>query len=186
MSVVEHARQWAQWAEGRASAIVATAAAAPLHGSPTWDALLAEAGAQALTAEERQHHAIAGPPRASGPSPIEVRRALEAVREHVRRAASELQAAADANAFDDATERSIDDLKRLADRLVDEHLRRYIATVRPKITTSSIFANARASSRNYTAQSAGAGMSTLCCDCCGAPRQRGSTARVCEFCGSTF
>jgi hypothetical protein len=186
MSVVEHAGQWTQWAEAQATAIVSTAAASPLHGSPTWDALLAEAGAQPLTAVQRQHHVSAGPPRASGPSPIEVRRALEALRARVERAAAELQSVADARDFDDAAERSIDGLKRFAGRLVDEHLRRYIATVRPKITTSSIFANARASSRNYTAESAGAGMSTLACDCCGAPRQRGATSRVCEFCGSNF
>jgi hypothetical protein len=186
MSAVEHARQWGQWGEAQASAIVAAAAAAPLHGSPQWDALLHEAGAQPLSADERQHHASAGPPRASGPSPIEVRRALEALRARLERAAEQLQTGVDAGSWDDAVQREIDALKRIARGLVDEQLRRYIAAVRPKITTSSIFANALASSRNYAAEGARAGMSTLSCDCCGAPRQRGSTARVCEFCGSTL
>jgi hypothetical protein len=185
--VLDRAREWTQWSETRAQHVVATAASASLHGSPAWDALLAEAGVQALGPLERQHHVSAGPPRASGPSPIEVRRALESLRAQMQRAAKELEHAtthSGAEGDDDATERAIDGLKRLAGRIVDEHLRRYIATVRPKITTSSIFANAMASSRNYTAQGVNAGMTTLACDCCGAPRCSGTTSRVCEFCGS--
>jgi hypothetical protein len=181
--VLDRALEWAQWSEARAQHIVATAASASLHGSPAWDALLAEAGVHALSPLERQHHVSAGPPRASGPSPIEVRRALESLRAQMQRAAKELEHAGEE---EDATERAIDGLKRLAGRIVDEQLRRYIAAVRPKITTSSIFANAMASSRNYTAQGVSAGASTLACDCCGAPRQSGATSRVCEFCGSTF
>lgn len=190
--VLDRALEWVQWSEARAQHIVATAASASLHGSPAWDALLAEAGVQALSPLERQHHVSAGPPRASGPSPIEVRRALESLRAQMQRAARELEHATIHSApqgregDDDDTERAIDGLKRLAGRIVDEPLRRYIAAVRPKITTSSIFANAMASSRNYTAQGVSAGTSTLACDCCGAPRQSGATSRVCEFCGSTF
>jgi hypothetical protein len=188
--VLDRALEWAQWSEARAQHIVATAASASPHGSPAWDALLAEAGVQGLDPLERQHHVSAGPPRASGPSPIEVRRALESLRAQMQRAAEELERATRHSGpegyDDDATERALEGLKRLAGRIVDEQLRRYIAAVRPKITTSSIFANAMASSRNYTAQGMTAGTSTLACDCCGAPRHSGATSRVCEFCGSTF
>ena len=54
---------------------------------------------------------------------------------------------------------------------------------KPAISTSSIFANARASSRNYTKEQPGAHTTTLTCRGCGAPRRDGDTSLICAFCG---
>ena len=180
MTIQNNAVQWTQWSQGEAERIVETAVSASLEGSPEWDALLRQAGAEPLVPEERRRHATMGPPRSSGPPPIEVRRALEAVRRRAMEAAAQLDAAQDG--FDDAAERALDELRRTADQLVDAQLRRYISRVRPKITTASIFANAAATSRSMGGAKAGA--STLTCDCCGAPRMKDAATAACEFCGS--
>ncbi len=58
-----------------------------------------------------------------------------------------------------------------------------MADEKPKNTTASIFANARASTRNYTAGQAGAHTTTLTCQSCGAPRKEGQQSLTCSFCG---
>lgn len=80
----------------------------------------------------------------------------------------------------------IDRLRHELDRFGEETLRIYLGKVRPKPTTANIFATARATSRRHLAGAAGPGLSTLSCHGCGAPRTKGATSRVCEFCGSTF
>ena len=182
VTLLNSAVQWTQWSQAEAERIVETAVSASLEGSAEWDALLQQADVEPLAPEQRQRHATMGPPRSSGPPPIEVRRALEAVRRRATEAAAQLDAAQ--AGLDSATQRALDELRRCADQLVDAQLRRYISRVRPKITTASIFANAMATSRNMTAAGVKAGASTLSCDCCGAPRMKDAATAVCEFCGS--
>jgi hypothetical protein len=87
---------------------------------------------------------------------------------------------------DDATQRAIDKLAHRIELLVDDELRAYMGVVRPTISTSSIFANAMATSPRTIdhPQAAAAGVSTTQCSCCGAPRQQGRESMICEFCGS--
>lgn len=54
---------------------------------------------------------------------------------------------------------------------------------KPSISTSSIFANARRSSKNYTKDQPAAHTTTLTCRGCGAPRRDGDTSLTCAFCG---
>ncbi len=141
--------------------LVDFAAGCPRGGSEAWDARLAELGARRLPDEERQRHLLQGAPLAAGPLPLEFRWALEAV------------AAPLLPRFDDTGK---------GPAVVEEAMRSYLARVKPRPTTSSIFANAMATTKTYA--NTGAGSKTLGCETCGAPRMHGNEALVCGYCGS--
>jgi hypothetical protein len=59
-------------------------------------------------------------------------------------------------------------------------LRDYVGAVKPRISSSSIFANALATTSNFMTGQAGAAADT--CKCCGAPLSDRST-KACRYCG---
>lgn len=175
--------RWRHWADARAEHVIATAMASDLRGGGAWDALLSEAGVEPLSSSERDALVRTGPPRKGGPPPIEVRRALE----HVATAVLSTCDALDASlpAADMRGSERVDRLRNDARRLVDTQLKKYIAAVRPRISTSSIFANAAASTTRMNAGHSGPAMATKTCSCCGAPRDSKSDMTLCTYCGAT-
>ncbi len=145
-------------------------ASAPL-GDAAWDGLLRELGVRPLSPEERQKHLTEGPKRRGGAAPIEVRLALKAIHDR---------------AHDAWRKMDIDDEERsVAQRLssfVDQGMGEYLKRVAPAITTSSIFANARATTPSYGG-GVQAGLNQMKCVSCGAPRKTDGDALVCVYCG---
>ncbi len=157
------------WLDQQAARVLDAASACPPLGDSRWDALLRELGVTPLSQDERQKHFTEGPKRRGGAAPIEVRLALTAIHDRARESWQKMDIG--------------DDERRLAHRLssfVDEGVREYLKRVAPAITTSSIFANARATTPVY-ATSAG-GLSQMKCDSCGAPRKNEGDL-TCVYCG---
>lgn len=172
------------WVDGTADRVRRAAASAPRGGDEAWRALLAELGVTALDEGERARHLAQGAPMHKGALPIELRWAMEAIVERAAPHARRIDMSVETG--DAATQRGVDRLQARLSLLVQEELRAYLASVRPTVTTSSIFAAALATSPNYLAQDgAAAGVSTSSCTCCGAPR-REAGRRSCEFCGSNL
>jgi hypothetical protein len=163
----------AQWVAARVAHVLDVASTCPPLGNPAWDALLAELGVSPLTPRERQEHFAAGPKRKTGAAPIEVRLALNAIHDHAQTAWRALDIGADERA-----------LAHKLSTFVEEAMREYLKLVTPQApTTSSIFANARATTPNYSAMGVGAGMNQMKCVACGAPRKNESDALTCVYCG---
>jgi len=168
------------WLDQQAARVLDTASACPPPGAPargeatadpTWDALLAEVGVAPLSPEERQKHFTEGPKRRGGAAPIEVRLALTAIHDRAHDAWKKMDIG--------------DEERRIAQKLssyVDEGMREYLKRVAPAVTTSSIFANARATTPTYGGAVA-AGMNQMKCVSCGAPRKNTSDALTCVYCG---
>ena len=158
-----------EWVEQQAARVLDTASACPPAGDQNWDALLREYGIRPLSQEERQQHFTEGPKRRGGAAPIEVRLALQAIHDKAY-----------------ASWRSMDiggEERQLAQKLssfVDENMREYLKRVAPAITTSSIFANARATTQVYA--TAGGGLGQMKCASCGAPRKNEGDLS-CVYCG---
>jgi hypothetical protein len=118
-----------------------------------------------LTADERARHLREGPGQARGALLLELRWALEAV------------VAPLCEHMDDLTP-----AHRLRDA-VEQAVRDYVGAVKPKVTTSSIFANALADAGRSPSRIVGAaGAAADVCSCCGAPRQDRALPR-CAYCG---
>jgi hypothetical protein len=156
--------------EGEAARVLDAASACPPLGDQKWDGLLRELGVVPLSQEERQKHVSEGPKRRGGAAPIEVRLALRAIHDRAHDAWRGMDIG--------------DDERRLAQRLssyIDENMREYLKRVAPAITTSSIFANARATTPVYATSSGG--LNQMKCVSCGAPRKNESDALTCVYCG---
>jgi hypothetical protein len=186
MSAQERLAQLTNWVEGTLSEARRTAASAPRGGDQRWIGLLRDLGVEPLSDAERARHLAQGSPIENGALPMEYRWALEAIERRASSTCREIDMALEPE--DEATQRAVDKLAHRLNLLVDEELRRYMSSVRPTITTSSIFANAMATSQRilHHPQAASAGVSTTQCPCCGAPRQQGCESMVCEFCGSSL
>jgi len=163
------------WLDEQAARVLDVASACPPLGDSNWDGLLRELGVRALSQEERQKHFSEGPKRRGGAAPIEVRLALASIHD---------RAYAEWRAMD------IDDVeRRVAQKLssyVDENMREYLKRVAAPmggITTSSIFANARATTPVYA--TAGGGLNQMKCVACGAPRKNEADL-TCVYCGGTL
>jgi hypothetical protein len=150
------------------ASIVNLALVCPAGGDARWDAMLGKLGVTSLPADERARHLREGPGQARGALLIELRWALDA-------------------GIAPLTEQ-MDDLTpahRLRDA-VEQAVRDYVSAVKPKITTSSIFANALAdSSRSPSRMVGAAGAAADCCTCCGAPRRDRNLSR-CGYCGESL
>jgi hypothetical protein len=182
MSAAQRVGELQNWLETSVDRVRQTAASSPRGGDDRWVGLLRELGVEPLTDAQRVRHLGQGAPINKGALPMEFRWALEAIEKQASPACRDIDMAVDAG--DDATQRAVDKLSHRINLLVDEELKAYMSSVRPTISTSSIFANAMATSPNYMAQAEGAGVNTTSCACCGAPRQAGSESMECEFCGS--
>lgn len=150
------------------ASIVSLALTCPAGGDARWDAMLDKLGVTGLAADERARHLREGPGQARGALLLELRRALDAgvapLCEHM----------------DDLTF-----AHRLRDA-VEQAVRDYVGAVKPKITTSSIFANALADAGRSPSRMVGAaGAAADCCPCCGAPR-RDRALPSCHYCGENL
>jgi hypothetical protein len=150
------------------AAIVSLAVSCPAGGDGRWDAMLAELGVTGLSADERGRHLREGPGQARGALLLELRRALDAA------------VAPLCEHMDDLTP-----AHRLRDA-VEQAVRDYVSAVKPKVTTSSIFANALADAGRSPSRMVGtAGAAADCCPCCGAPRRDRALPR-CGYCGENL
>jgi hypothetical protein len=150
------------------ASIVNLALACPAGGDARWDAMLGKLGVTALPADERARHLREGPGQARGALLLELRWALDAV------------VAPLCEHMDDLTP-----AHRLRDA-VEQAVRDYVQAVKPKITTSSIFANALADAARSPSRIVGdAGAAADTCACCGAPRRDRALPR-CGYCGETL
>jgi hypothetical protein len=131
----------------------------PAGGDGRWDAMLGKLGVRGLGNDERARNLKEGPGQAKGALVIELRWALEAAVEPLAE--------------------HMDDRWRLRD-FCQRAIRDYVGAVKPRISTSSIFANALATTGNFMTGQAGAAADT--CKCCGAPLQD-RTSKTCRYCG---
>lgn len=182
MSSAGRVSELASWVETSVDRVRQTAASAPRGGDEQWIGLLRQLGVEPLSEEQRARHLAQGAPISKGALPMEFRWALEAIEKQAAPACRDIDMALDAG--DDAAQRAVDKLSRRISLLVDEELKAYMSSVRPTVSTSSIFANAMATSPNYMNQAQAAGVNTTTCTCCGAPRQGARESMECEFCGS--
>ena len=181
-SLAEEAERWRVWATATAKQIHDTALGSDKLGGGAWDALLASAGVEPLPPSARAELAHKGPPRKSGPPPIEVRRALEAMVAEVARGCGVLEAEATRQDVD--LDEQLDRVRREAEGMVEQGLRAYVAAVRPRVSTSSIFANAAATKKRHIDTGAGPSVKTETCRCCGAPVSSATKDRICVYCGT--
>lgn len=155
---IEDARLFEQ---GRSlvESIVNLALNVPAGGDARWDAMLGKLGVRGLAPEQRASNLKDGPGQSKGALVIELRWALEAGIEPLAVLMDERWALRD---------------------FCQGALRDYVGAVKPRISTSSIFANALATTENFMTGQAGAAADT--CKCCGAPLlDRNSQA--CRYCG---
>lgn len=131
----------------------------PAGGDARWDAMLDKLGVRGLDSDERARHLKDGPGQGKGALVIELRWAMEAAIEPLAE--------------------HMDDRWALRD-FCARALRDYVGAVKPRISTSSIFANAMATTTNYMTGQAGAAADT--CKCCGAPL-RDRSSKACRYCG---
>lgn len=163
---MQHVDEAALLDQGRQAiaSIVNLASICPAGGDARWDAMLGKLAVTALAFDERARHLREGPGQAKGALLLELRWALDAVVaplcEHM------------------------DEPWRLTNE-VEQAVRDYVGAVKPRVTTTSIFANALAGAASSPAAMVGAAdASADCCRCCGAPRsERGETH--CRYCGES-
>lgn len=144
------------------ASIVNLALNQPAGGDARWDAMLKALAVTGLAPDERARDLREGPGQSKGPLVLEVRWAIEAgiapLLEHM------------------------DEPRRLSEH-GEQALRDYLAAVKPRISTSSIFANALATTKPIVSGSASA--SAEPCRFCGAPRVDRSKPS-CRYCGESF
>ncbi|HLT36826.1 MAG TPA: hypothetical protein VK034_11080 [Enhygromyxa sp.] len=147
------------------ASVINLALTCPAGGDARWDAMLGQLGVTPLAADERARHLREGPGQSRGALLLELRWALEAAIEPL------------CEHMDDGYV-----LRTAADQAV----RDYVGAVKPKITTSSIFANAMAGIATSPGRITGAAEAAADrCSCCGAPRQDRSS-NTCRYCGETL
>jgi hypothetical protein len=164
MDEMDDARILGQGKEAIAS-VVNLALSCPAGGDARWDAMLVALRVNKLAPDERIRHLREGPGQSRGALLLELRWALVAVTEplcehmdnpHVLRTAAE------------------------------QAVRDYVSAVKPKVTTSSIFANAFAGIATSPGRISGSAEAAAeRCNCCGAPRQD-RASNSCRYCGETL
>jgi hypothetical protein len=145
--------------------VVSLALSCPAGGDARWDALLGKLGVRALAADERARHLREGPGQSRGALLLELRWVLDAsiapLCEHM-------------------------DNPYVLRNAVEQAVRDYVGAVKPKITTSSIFANAFAGIATSPGRISGTAEAAADqCGCCGAPRQD-RASNSCRYCGETL
>ena len=147
------------------ASVVHLALSCPAGGDARWDALLVGLGVDKLAADERARHLREGPGQSRGALLLELRwtlaRVVEPLCEHMD----------DPHVLRTAAEQAVRD---------------YVSAVKPKVTTSSIFANAFAGIATSPGRISGSAEAAADrCGCCGAPRQDRSS-NSCRYCGETL
>ncbi|MCP4326538.1 MAG: hypothetical protein GY787_32850 [Alteromonadales bacterium] len=86
--------------------------------------------------------------------------------------------------FDSDFKRIFNDAKKSIKESIDSAMSTYLDHVRPAVNMSNIFKNANNTS--IVTAKINKEVTTRKCDCCGAPRESGSTLKQCAFCGNDF
>ena len=177
------------WIDQTRAWITDTASTSALGGDPAWDAVLSQLGIPPLSREERARHVAEGPKRLRGALPLEVRTAIGVVEERARAALRPL----DFSANPPEEETVVRSIEQKLMNLVEGTMKDMLARVSPPApTTSSIFANAKATTPNYAAMGVKAGATQMKCTTCGAPRKPGADGAAvndgaaiapCAYCG---
>ena len=183
MSVLPHLQGTAAWLEEQVARVLEVGSTCALGGDAAWAAVLAELGVPPLPPEERRRHVAEGPKRQRGALPIEVRWAITALQDRVRPSVRALDLKAETPEEDALVARLEQRLNQVVDEVTREHLQR-VTPAAP--TTSSIFANARATTPRYGG-GVKAGLSQMKCTACGAPRKtEDPDVGPCVYCGGTL
>jgi hypothetical protein len=169
-----------RWVEVMSHRVLEQGVGCALGGHAAWDALLADLGVAPLPPAERQRHLTEGSRRARGALPIEVRWAIEKVEKLARAWLWEIDKAMPTEYGDQYIRPVEHKLLGMVDETVRAHITRTAAVVN---TTANIFANARASTPNYSQLGARAGLEGTKCKTCGAPRRHAGDLGNCDYCG---
>jgi uncharacterized Zn finger protein (UPF0148 family) len=170
------------WADNWVRQILETASACPPGGDRAWDELLRSLHQPVPSGEDRGVRE----PQQGGALAREVQGALQAVVDRLRDALLQLRPILDTNP-DPADERRWQALRHKAESLVEQSLSVYLPRIRPTPSrTSSIFANAAASTPGPAATAVAPQAMTLACPTCGSPRMQDDGARICASCGSAL
>ncbi len=179
MPVLPHLQGTAAWIEEQSARVLEVGSTCALGGDAAWDGVLADFGVTPLPPEERKRHIAEGPKRQRGALPIEVRFAITSLYERARTSVRAMDMKAETSEENALVAKIEQRLAHLVDEITREHLQR----VTPQApTTSSIFANARATTPNYGG-GVKAGMNQMKCTSCGAPRKNESDSLTCVYCG---
>ena len=182
-AVLPHLRGLASWMEEQAARVLEVGSTCALGGDAAWDGLLGELGITPLSADERRRHIAEGPKRSRGASPIEVRWAIDAVYERARTALRPMDFRAETTEENEVVRKIEQRLYSLVDDVTREHIKRVSP---PAPTTSSIFANARATTPSYGG-SVRSGLNQMKCTACGAPRKtEDPNVGPCVYCGGVM
>jgi hypothetical protein len=180
MAVLAHLRGLSSWVDDQAERVLVVGSTCALGGDPTWDAVLRDHGVQPLPPEERQKHITEGPKRTRGALPIEVRLCITSIYDRARDAVRAMDMKSETPEENDLVRAIEQRLVVVVDFVTSAHLHR-VTPVAP--TTSSIFANARATTPSYGG-GVKAGMNQMKCTACGAPRKtEDPSVGPCVFCG---
>ncbi len=167
------------WVEATSRRILDTGAGCALGGDARWNDLLTELGVTPLSPSERERHLREGPRRSRGALPIEVRWAIEAVDKRARSWLWDIDRAMRTEHGD----RYIRPIEHKLYGMVEETIRAHLSATVVAVTTSSIFANARATTPSYAHLGKKAGLEEVKCKTCGAPRIRTGELGPCAYCG---
>jgi hypothetical protein len=176
----QRAAELLRWVDVMSRRVLEQGVSSALGGDPAWDALLAELGIEPLPPAERRRHLTEGARRAKGALPIEVRWAIEKIESSARAWLWEIDKAMPTEHGD----KYIRPVEHRLQGLVEETVRSHLAQTAPAATTASIFANARATTPNYSAMGAKAGIEETKCKTCGGPRRHTGDLGACDYCGA--
>jgi hypothetical protein len=176
----QRAAELHRWVEVMSRRVLEQGVASALGGDPAWDALLAELRVRPLAPAERQRHLTEGARRAKGALPIEVRWAIETIEKSARAWLWEIDKAMPTEYGDT----HIRPIEHMLQGLVDETVRQHLAQTAAAATAASIFANARATTPNYSAMGTKAGIEETKCKTCGGPRRHTGNLGPCDYCGA--
>lgn len=161
----------------------------PAEGHDTWNAHLAAIGLLPMTAVQIGALIQTGANIKSGALPIELRQVLQKIKDNaeleIGKLTAELETLEADDEFDaDPPRESLERLNDFLRDMVDKEVRDYIQSTKPATGLKGIFANAATTTPKYFEHAAKAGVKTLKCPTCGAPRPADQSLETCAFCGS--
>lgn len=123
----------------------------------------------------------------TGALPLEVRNVLKAFKSRTRRELKEKYAKVETlNDIGKAVdlEQRLDTVKTLLEKVTENYTVKYIKSIRPPLTSMSIFANALGTTKGFEKEKSHA--ITRKCHTCGAGRPAGTDLSTCDYCGGSF
>lgn len=161
----------------------------PVEGNEPWRLHLAALGLVPLTAVQIGELLQTGPKVTAGALPVELREALQKIKDDAASEMVKIENEIDAFEENDESDTgslrdALENFDRFLNDVVDREVREYIQSTKPAVGLKGIFANAAATTPKYFEHAAKAGVKTLKCPACGAPRPADQTLETCAFCGT--